>query len=263
MGAFIKIAQTSFNQQIVYRGATFAGLLTNFFFGLLRVAVLLALYGSRAEVEGLSIQNAVTFTGLTQAVIGFLSMFFWFDLMESISSGDVAVDLLKPLSFFSYWMARDLGRAVAQLLLRGVPMMVAYAFLFDITIPTHLGAWLAFSLALGLAWLVGFCWRFLVNLAGFWVPNALGIGRMVFTFSWFLSGFMMPLRFFPDWFIRLCYLTPFPHTVNALVEIYLGILPTSQILSTLASQAIWALTLWLISIWVLQAGVRKLVIQGG
>ena len=39
-----------------------------------------------------------------------------------------------------------------------------------------------------------------------------------------MSGFFMPLRFMPDWFVRLCDLTPFPSMVNTIVEMYLGLL---------------------------------------
>ena len=49
--------------------------MTNFFFGLLRATVLVALYGARQEVAGISLAAAVTYTGLTQAMIGFLSLF--------------------------------------------------------------------------------------------------------------------------------------------------------------------------------------------
>jgi ABC-2 type transport system permease protein len=258
-----EIGKLSFQRQIAYRAATVAGLLTNFFFGLLRAAVLTALYGARTEVEGLSLQGAVTFTGLTQALIGFLSLFSWYELMNTVYTGQVATDLLKPMGYFRFWLAQDIGRAVAQLILRGFPMMAAYALVFGITTPQGGAQWLALAAAMILALLVSFSWRFLVNLAAFWVPNALGIGRAAFLFSYFLSGFLLPLRFFPDWFVRLCYLTPFPHAVNAVVEVYLGLLSGPELALTLLGQAAWALALIGAGQLLLRAGVRRLVIQGG
>ncbi|HYN88967.1 MAG TPA: ABC-2 family transporter protein, partial [Ardenticatenaceae bacterium] len=248
---------------LTYRAATIAGFLTNLFFGLLRAAVLVALFGARGEVEGMSLTDAVTYTGLTQALIAMLSMFAWYDLMDSVHSGDVASDLLKPLEYFTFWMARDLGRAIAGLLTRGVTMLAAYALLFDVTTPGSAGQWLALVAALTLSWLVSFSWRFLVNLAAFWTPNALGVGRFAFILSWFLSGFFMPLRFFPEWFVRLCYLTPFPHTINTVVEVYLGLLQGPALLAALLGQALWIVILVAASQVVLRAGVRRLVILGG
>jgi ABC-2 type transport system permease protein len=42
MRLFIELAKRSFQRQLSYRAATFAGLATNFFFGMLRVAVMVA-----------------------------------------------------------------------------------------------------------------------------------------------------------------------------------------------------------------------------
>jgi ABC-2 type transport system permease protein len=84
-----------------------------------------------------------------------------------------------------------------------------------------------------------------------------------FSFSWFLSGFIMPLRLFPAWFQDLARWTPFPSMVNAVVEIYMGVLAGPEIARTLLVQALWAVLLFAASQLVLRAGVRRLVIQGG
>ncbi len=263
MRLFWKLVKLSFQRQLTYRAATLAGLATNFFFGLLRASVLTALYGARLQVEGLSLDGAITFTALSQASIVFLSMFSWYEVMDSVYSGQVGSDLLKPMNYFVFWLAQDLGRALASLLTRGLTIMVAYAVLIGITFPQTAVQWTALLVALFLSWLVSFAWRFLVNLASFWTPNAQGVGRFAFVSSWFLAGSLMPLRFFPGWFVRLAYLTPFPHTMNAVVEVYLGVLTGPELLATLLGQLLWAVGLIAAAQLALRAGVRRLVIQGG
>ncbi|MBA3531280.1 MAG: ABC-2 family transporter protein [Ardenticatenales bacterium] len=263
MRLFWELSKLSFARQLNYRAATLAGLVTNLFFGLLRAAVLEALYGSREEVVGISLQAAITYTGVTQALIAFTMIFGWYEVMDSVYSGEVASDLLKPMNYFTFWLARDVGRAVATFLLRGLTIMAAYALIFPIIVPQGAEQWLALVVALILALLVSFAWRFLVNLAAFWTPNALGIGRFAFILSWFLSGFLMPLRFFPDWFQAICSLTPFPQVVNTVVEVYLGLLTGADLLRALGVQLLWAIGLILASQLVLRAGVRRLVILGG
>ena len=127
MRLFWKICAISIQRQLAYRAAAMAGLLTNLFFGLLRAAVLVALYGSRTVVTGISIEGAITYTGITQGIIGFLSLFSWYELMSTVYSGAIASDLVKPLNYYRFWMAQDFGRALAQLILRGLPIMVIYA----------------------------------------------------------------------------------------------------------------------------------------
>jgi ABC-2 type transport system permease protein len=263
MRTFLALTRVAIQRQFTYRAATMAGLATNLFFGLLRVAVMVALYGDQTRVNGLTLNDAITFTGLSQACIAFLSLFGWLEIVYSVNSGQVGADLLKPMGYFSFWMAQDFGRSLVNLLLRGFAIMAFYALVFDITVPTSPGQWTALALALIFAWMTSFAWRFVINLSAFWSPNAVGFCRLFFALSWFLSGFFMPLRFFPEWFQRLCYLTPFPQMVNTPIEIYLGELSASQTVQALAVQVMWVIVLSILGQVILLAGVRRLVVQGG
>jgi ABC-2 type transport system permease protein len=264
MRLFWELLALSFKRQFTYRAANYAGLVTNLFFGVLRAAVLIALYGARPEISGISIEGAVTYTGLTQAVIAFLQLFgVNSGLMNAVYSGEIATDLLKPLGLFSFWLAREAGASLVSLLVRGITIMGAYALFFPIVLPRSLVHWAAFLLALALGWLISFSWRFLFNLSAFWTPDARGIARMAFTLSWFLSGFIMPLRFFPEGFRVLCEMTPFPSMVNTVTEVYLGVLTGPELLRALLIQAMWVGVLVTLCHVTLRAGVRRLVIQGG
>ncbi len=263
MQLFYALIKLSFRRQLTYRTANLAGLATNFFFGLLRASIMIALYGERIDVAGYSLQDAITFTGVSQATIACLSFFGWTEVMQSVYSGDVASDLLKPMGYFSFWLAQDLGRAIASLLVRSVTLMLAYALFYDITLPRSAGQWLAVAVALILGILLSFSWRFLTNLAAFWTPDARGIIRLVFVFAWFMSGFLMPLRFFPEWFTNLCHLTPFPAMINTLIEVYLGVLTGPAMFQAMGMQLLWIALLFTTGQLVLRAGVRRLVIQGG
>jgi len=263
MRLFYELVKLSFRLQLTYRTANLAGLATNFFFGLLRAAVLVALYGASHEVAGISLTAAITYTGISQATIACLSFFGWWEIMQSVYSGDIGSDLLKPMNYFAFWLARDVGRAAASFLVRGLTVMAAYALIFDITLPKSWGQWLAVGTALTLSLLVSFSYRFLVNLAAFWTPDARGVGRFAFGLSWLLSGFLMPLRFFPTWFVRLCNLTPFPSVINTVIEVYLGLLTGPELFRALGMQLLWVAILFVAGQLALRAGVRKLVIQGG
>ncbi|MCP4360726.1 MAG: ABC transporter permease [Chloroflexi bacterium] len=263
MRLFWEFTQRSFQRHLTYRTAALAGLATNFFFGLLRVSVLLALFGERQEVEGFTRAGLFTYIALTQAILAYLSMFGWFDLMNSVHSGEVANDLLKPMSFFNFWLARDLGRAAVALIFRGLTIMLLYTLFFEMVHPQSLGQWTAVAIAVFLSWFVSFAFRFLLNLAAFWTPNALGIARFGFIFSLFFSGFLMPLAFFPVWVQRLAYLTPFPHMLNTVVDVYVGKLEGAALAEALFLQLAWVVVLVVVGQIVLGAAVKRLVILGG
>jgi ABC-2 type transport system permease protein len=263
MRLFLELAKLSFQHQLAYRSAHLAGVVTNLFFGMLRAAVLIALYAGREEVSGLSLQMAITFTGLSQATIGYLTIFTWTEIIRSIYSGEVASDLLKPMSFIGFWLAKDLGRATAAFLMRSIPVLLLYALIFDITYPRDPLQWVALGVALLFSWLISFAWRFLVNLSAFWTPNTFGISRFAYGISWVLSGFAMPLAFFPSWFQSIADATPFPSLVYTIVEIYLGIASGNEALNLILVQAIWFVILILAARVLLSAGIRRLVVLGG
>lgn len=263
MKIFWQLVRISFRQQLTYRTAMWAGLATNLFFGMLRVAVLVALYNGQESVNGLSAQAAVTFAGLTQAMIMFLSLFGYFEIMESVSSGAVAGDLIRPVNYYQLWLGKDLGRSIVNLVVRGILFFAIFALFFRILTPQSAGQWLAFFLSLGLSYLLSFSWRFLINMTAFWTPDALGIGRILFLLTQFLSGFLMPLQLLPDWFSQLCRLTPFPSIVNTPVSIFLGTVHGNILWLELLRQCAWLGVLVLAGQWIYRAGIRRLVLQGG
>ncbi len=263
MRLFWELTARSFRRALTYRAAAIAGLITNFFFGLFRVAILLALFGDRTNLNGITVAGAITYTGLTQAVIAFVNMFGSYELMHSVYSGDVGSDLLKPMNFFTFWLAKDLGGAIFNLFSRGILFMVLFEMIYDLSYPETAVQWLLVFTSLISSWLVSFAWRFLINLAAFWTPNAVGIGRFGFVISWFFSGFMMPLRLFPDWVQQLANWTPFPSMLNTVVEVYLGVATAGETAVLILTQLAWAIGLILIGQLVLKTAVRRLVILGG
>jgi ABC-2 type transport system permease protein len=260
---FWEVCKRAFRRHLTYRAATVAGLVTNMFFGLLRASILLALLGDQASVNGLTARDVVTYTGLTQAVIAFLSLFGSWELMNSVYRGEIASDLLKPMGLFTFWLAQDVGRAMVAFLFRGLTIMTVYALAYRIVIPHSLEQWLALALSLVLGLLVSFAFRFNVNLIAFWTPDARGIGRFCFILMMFASGFLMPLRFFPDWLRTALEFTPFPSMVNTVIEIYLGKLEGFALLIALFKQGLWVLALVLLAQVLLARGSRRLTILGG
>src|SRR5262245_5518664 len=88
-----EIARRAFRRQLAYRTANLAGLVTNGFFGYLRAAVILAVYQARVSVAGYDAPSAVTYSWVTQALIMVVTMWGWFDVEETIRTGDVVSDL--------------------------------------------------------------------------------------------------------------------------------------------------------------------------
>lgn len=135
MALFWKIVQTSVKQQLTYRMALWAGLATNLFFGLLRAMLLIALYNGQPSVNGLTLEGSLTYVALSQSLITFLTIFGSWDLMNSVYSGAIGSDLLRPVHLFFFWMARDFGRSLVNLVGRGILFMLLFALFYPSSSP--------------------------------------------------------------------------------------------------------------------------------
>lgn len=255
------LTRLGFRQQFAYPAATLWGLLTNTFFGALRVAVLLALFRAGTSAPGgYSPGRAITYVALTQVLLSAYALFGWTDLMRTIHRGEIASDLLRPLGLLGFWASQDAGRAAAQLLLRGLPMLLIFSYIWGIRWPPQP---LLCVLSMLLAWGTGFLFRFLVNCAAFWSPDAVGFGRFAWAVMGLLCGFLMPLALFPDWFQRAAALTPFPAMLNTPIELWLGVRTGAGAWAQLGIQLLWLGVLFVLAQLTLARGLRRLEVAGG
>jgi ABC-2 type transport system permease protein len=255
--------QKSFARMTVYRAATVAGVVTNFFWGLLRAYVFIAVFraADRVTIGGFTLNDSITYTALTQALIAPIYLWGWWDLLRAVRTGEIVTELTKPYDFYWLWMARDMGRATFQLLFRGLPILVVFPIAFDITWPRTPLHWLATVMATALAIMLSFAWRFLLNLSAFWFVDGAGIARLATLWMTFFSGFMVPVAMFPDWLRRLAGWTPLPSMVNTPIEVYLGL--TSGVPVALLTQLGWLLVLTALCRALFVAGLPRVVSQGG
>jgi ABC-2 type transport system permease protein len=121
MRLYWEVARRGFRRYATYRGATFAGVVTNTVWGLMQAYVLLALYEHRSDIGGYAPTDAVTYVWVVQGCLMVLYMFGWYEIALRVRSGDVVSDLYRPIDYQGYWLAQDLGRALYHAVSRGIP----------------------------------------------------------------------------------------------------------------------------------------------
>jgi ABC-2 type transport system permease protein len=262
---YLALFKKGFQRMMAYRAATVAGVLTNFFFGLLRAYVFIAVYqaSGQAHIGGYTLRDAITYTALTQALLMAIFMWGWVEVIRIVRSGEITTELLRPYHFVASWLARDLGRGIFHLVFRGAPILVFFPFFFELTWPQSPWHWMIFLMSVLLAILISFTWRFLVNLSAFWFIDALGIARFAYLGMAFVSGFVVPIAYFPEWLKFVVHLTPMPSMVNTPIEVYLELVQGAGLWAALGSQVAWFIGMLVLCEFVYRRGVQRLVIQGG
>lgn len=262
MRVYLELARLAFRQQLAYRAATIAGIFTNSVFGVILASVMLGFYGSadEAAVAGWSEREAVTLVWINQSLLTPVYIWGWWEVSKTIQTGAIASDMLRPTSWYGLWWSRDLGRALAAMLIRMLPTLTIGWLLFDVALPASPQAALGFLLVVVLAAWVSFSLRLLANLSSFWLIDHRGIAAIFITLATFLSGMTMPIAFFPEPLRTVAELLPFQAVLMAPNHVYLGKEP---LVIVAAQQVFWIAALALVCQAVLRLGERKLVVHGG
>jgi ABC-2 type transport system permease protein len=258
------LVRAGFRRHASYRAATLGGALTNSVFGLLRASIVAAAVTSAGGmVAGYDAAAAVTYAWVTQAVIAPVNVFAWTEVAERVRTGDIAVDLARPVDVQLHFAAVDLGRALSTLLPRALPPLVVGALTFGLVLPGRPIVWLAVPVCVLLAVGVSFACRFLLNLVSFWLLDVRGPVTLYVSVAALLGGLYVPVGWFPGWLHAVAVSTPFPSMVQAPADVISGRVGGLALLGTLATQAGWLVATVVAGRVVLARATRKLVLQGG
>lgn len=265
MAALIRaLAVSGFRRFSTYRQATLASTFTNTMFGFLRTYVMLAVVAVGGSVAGYSGPQLITYVWAGQGLIGVVLLWGWTDLADRIRSGDVVMDLLRPVHPVVNYLATDLGRAGHAALTRLLVPIVVGALVFDMYLPQHLITYPLFVISAVLAVIVCFGCRYLVNATCYWLLDNRGVSMTWLIFSGVLGGLYFPIRFLPEWAVVLVWFgTPGPSLLQAPLDVLVERDPLGVQLGIITVQVAWAVVLLALCYLVQRRAERKLVVQGG
>ncbi|MGW0821467.1 ABC transporter permease [Streptomyces sp. NPDC002845] len=266
MGAgrlYAAVAAGGFRRYATYRVATAAGVFTNTVFGFILAYTYIALWDEKPHLGGYDQAQALTYVWVGQAMYAVMSVGgggFESELMERIRTGDIAIDLYRPADLQLWWLAGDSGRALFQLLGRGVVPMAFGALAFELALPSGPLPWVACLVAVLLGTVVSFAIRYLVALCAFWLLDGVGATQLATLAGLFFSGMVLPLNVFPGALGEIARALPWAALIQAPADVLLG---TADPLRTYGFQLAWAAALLGAGRLLQSAATRRVVVQGG
>ncbi|GGY17046.1 hypothetical protein GCM10010384_23700 [Streptomyces djakartensis] len=260
---YAAVAAGGFRRYATYRAATLAGVFTNTVFGVILVYTYMALWDEKPHLGGYDQAQAVTYVWLGQCLYATLAIQGGGaekDLMERIRTGEIAVDLYRPADLQLWWLAGDVGRALFQMLGRGVIPFAFGAVFFPMALPTSVAPWAAFAVTLLLATVVSFAIRYLAALSVFWLMDGMGVSQALMVAGVFFSGMVLPLNAFPGAFGEVVRVLPWAAQIQMPADVLMG---ETGPLRAFAFQAAWAVALLAAGRLLQSAATRRVVVQGG
>ena len=255
-----------------YRAAAWAGVATQFAWGGMQLLVFYAFY----ESAGLNAPGAdapMTFSQLADFIWmrqAFLALvMLWSmdnELLEMIASGNVAYELTRPLSLYTFWFARILAFRIARTALRCFPIFIVTFFLpgeWGFHLPESPEAFALFVPSLVLAALLATALSMLTCLLTFVTLSPHGARLLIGVAGEFLMGAIIPIPFMPPALQFFTALLPFRYTADFPFRVYSGSISGNEALVGLGVQVFWLIVLVGLGLWGFRAAMKRLVIQGG
>ena len=263
MGAYLQIMKGTWAEYMIYR--------LNFVLWRVRVVMQLlvtyflwwALFSQRETLFGYTQSAILTYILLSSLVRTFVLGPTTMDIGGLINQGNLSNYLLRPMSFFRYYMARDSADKLINAAFAVVETVLLFLILRPpIFIQTNIPVLLLAFLAVFLAMILYFFFSILLGFLGFWTPDIWGPRFLSFVLMEFFTGSLFPLDILPKPLFTLSQMLPFSYFIYFPLKIYLGQLSLGTILQGFGIASLWVGGLWYITFAVWRRGLRVYTAEG-
>ncbi|HTO68866.1 MAG TPA: ABC-2 family transporter protein [Myxococcota bacterium] len=267
MGAvrpYLQFARLAFQRRAAYRMANATGVVVNAFFLMLHAQVLLGFFRARGIAEGWSAADAVLYFMASESLLLAIGLFpDWnYNLAERVRTGEIIVDLVRPVRLYAREVAERFGTAGYYLVTRA-PAVFGIGWAIYGFVPPLRWELLLFpvSLALAIAVMAGL-W-FAACSAAFWRERANGEILAVVIVNSFFGGAFVPLDFYPEPVRWLANALPFRATLYTPVAIFAGKLSGTPLAFGLLHQVVWVGGMAALASMLEARGLRRIAAVGG
>lgn len=267
MKKYLAFFRMRFIHGLQYRAAAWAGVATQFVWGFLEILMFDAFYRADPASFPMDQQALSSYVWLQQAFLALFASWQWEgELFDSITSGNVAYELCRPVSIYNMWFARSMAHRLSRAVLRCFPILIVAAFLpypYGLGVPRDWEAAVGFAAAMVLGLFLVCAFGMVVYMSTFYTISSAGIRMVASNLSEFLCGAIIPLPFLPDAAQKVLAFLPFASMNNAPLRIYGGDIAGASMIVTIALQVFWIVILVAVGKWMEQNARKKIVVQGG
>lgn len=266
------VLRARWRETLQYRLAALAGFGTQLYWGLLRLMTLAAFYQSGpADAADFSFAHVVPYVWLGQALLALFPFRLDHELADSVRTGSVAGELLRPIDLYSYWFWRMVAWRLAQAAPRCLLMLVVAVGVLPLagldewalTGPASVSAAGLYLIATALALLLGVAVTAVLVSLMFWTVSSEGARYLLPAVVWFGGGLVIPLPLLPDTLAAVLGYLPFAGLMDIPFRIYVGHFAGAEALARLGLQLGWLVVLVVLGRLLLARGLRRVVILGG
>ncbi|MFC5446934.1 ABC transporter permease [Paenibacillus aestuarii] len=257
---FAVLARKAYARNLQYRGSHLLHNVVSAAFGFIYASIWSGLGSGDTALGDYGHQGMLGYIAFNQAIL-WVTLFTTngLGLEQSVRSGQIAVDLMRPVHLFYQAMSREWGQVLYQLIYKFFPIYILYFFIFSLKLPTQLAVYGWTALALVMAAYISICINYLIGVAALWTTESRWFYWVNYALSMLLSGFFIPLEWLPRWLRTVSYCSPYPYLLYYPTRIYMQFEHGSVVLGALC----WCIGFTCVCLVATSAVRKKLEVQGG
>lgn len=224
-----------------------------------------AIYASSGQevVNGMTFSDTLIYLVLASAIFNFIEMYTVWEMGRAIQSGNMVLNLLKPMEYRKYLFWSFSGTFVTQFFFTFLPTFIIVAIVTNGSIQFGINL-LYFVISIVMAIVINYNIDFFVGTICLYTESIWGINIMKQVLVLLLSGATVPIAFFPETFKKIVYCLPFQSIYNAPLSLLLGKdMPVSEAMTTLGIQLLWCVVMMILSRLFWKSSLKQITVNGG
>ncbi len=256
-------------EALQYRMAALAGASIGVFWGLIEITVYTVFYKHAANADGqipLTLPQMISYIWINQALWAFFTFNIDPGIRQSITDGNVGIELCRPMDLYIHWYAKTAAGSLGGAFWRCVLTVIVSALLpgaYRLSAPASAAGLLLFFCALISAFLLGVSFNMLATAIRLGITWGEGPTNMLILVGIVLTGGCLPLQMWPDALQKVLLLQPFAGLVDIPARLYIGSMPPRDAVWAIALQLGWTAVFVLLGRIILRGRLKGIIIQGG
>lgn len=222
-----------------------------------------AAYGDTEAAYNVTGSAMITYTVISTLMGSLFYMGVEDRIADSVKSGSIATDMIKPVNLFGMYLAEDMGNLVICFFRSTIPLFIVGILVFGLPHPASAEHFLIFLLSFILGYGINWTFSALFAMISF---TAIDLGpafSVKYHFVNMLSGAIIPIWFFPKWLQTTVNCLPFVHMFQTPLGIFIGKYTIDESLRALGIQAIWLAAFTVILVLANKRMSKRILVQGG
>ena len=262
MKLYIKYIKASIQSIIMYPVNLWSKSLGRILYVYLQVHLWIALYSNHIGTESTDNRvRAITCIIISNIIFSIMECNIVNQINEKIRSGEIVMDLLKPMNYMTYLFSTYLGENIINFIFRTIPLITVTALFWNQYIGVlHYIA--CFILSISISFIINFLYSYIIGLIAFWLIVTWPLNMMLNSVYKCFSGIWIPIFLLPKSLGMISNLLPFKYIYSSPINILMAN-NNKIVITELLLQMIWCIGLYIICVLTWKYANNKLIVQGG